>query len=293
MFDRIRRSWQLVKEAWGVLRQDTGLVVFPILSGICSLLVMASFVVPILVMAPWSYRSVPGQGQSFEWEMGPWGYLLLFLYYLVSYFVVIFFNSALVACVRLRFSGRRPTVSDGLSFAAGNAGRIFQWALLSATVGVILRTLEERASWLGQIVIGLIGLAWSLATAFVVPVLVYEQVGPIEAVKRSAQAFKRTWGETVVANFGMNSVFGLLFLGGFIILVPGIALATTMSGSLMAAAITLGITVILCLCYWIGLAIVQTALQGIFLTACYQYATTGQVPSAFTPEYVVGAWRPK
>jgi hypothetical protein len=293
MFERVRRSWDLMGETWEVLREDRELVLFPIISGICSLLVMATFAVPFLLRIPWG-QVTSGNSDSVSVSMGNWDYVLLFLYYLVTYFVVVFFNSGLVACVKIRLAGGDPTLRDGFQFAMANVGRIFQWAVISATVGTILRTLEERAGWLGQIVIGLIGLAWSLATAFVVPVLVHEQVGPIEAVKRSALAFKKTWGETVVANIGLGVAFTLLSLAALPVLILAMVAGGMLVGTSPAAGMSLMIGgFLICLIYWIALGIVQNTLQSIFLTACYQYATTGVVPGPFTPDHIVGAWRPK
>ncbi|MCC2670317.1 MAG: hypothetical protein K0Q72_2788 [Armatimonadetes bacterium] len=293
MFGTLNRSWELVKETWDVLRQDRELVFFPILSGIVSLFVSASFLIPIALMVPWQQLGQSGS-RAADLDVGPLHYGLMFLYYLVSYFVVVFFNAGLVACVRIRFQGGDPTVSDGLNFSFKNIGLIFQWALLAATVGTVLRSIEERAGWLGQIVIGLIGLAWTIATSFVVPVLVYDGVNPIEAVKRSALAFKRTWGETVVVNFGINTVFNLLFLPSILVLVAGgIGAGAMAQTSPLQAGILFATVLGICILYWLALAIVQTALQGIFLTACYHYASTGQVPSAFTPTNVTQAWRPK
>jgi len=293
MFERLERSWELVKEAWSVLRQDRELVIFPIMSGVATLLVTASFLIPIAMMIPWNEIRQSGSNET-ELPLGPLHYALTFLYYLVSYFVVVFFNAGLVACVRMRFRGENPSVADGLRFSMQNLGIIFQWSVLSATVGTILRAIEERAGWIGSIVTGLIGVVWSIATLFVVPVLVYEGVGPIEAVKRSAQTFRKTWGETVVANFGLNTVFGLLFLPSLLLLGGGIygfiALART---DMTAGAILFGGVFSVCLIYWLALAIIQSALQGIFLTACYEYASTGQVPSAFSQQHVAGAWRPR
>ncbi len=145
-------------------------------------------------------------------DFGPWHYLVLFAFYLVTYFIVVFFNSGLVFCVEKRLVGEQPTVRDGLAAAFANAGRIFQWALLSATVGVLLRVAEDRLNWLAGLIAALAGLAWSLATTFVVPVLVHDQVGPIEALKRSADAFRRAWGEAVIANIGLGLAFTLLYL---------------------------------------------------------------------------------
>jgi hypothetical protein len=294
MFERIQRSWELVREAWGVLKQDRELLLFPVMSGIASFLVLASFAVPVILLLPWGEITSSSGGGRVQVETGPLHYAVMFLYYLVSYFVIVFFNVGLVACARIRFSGGDPTVGDGLSFASRNVGRIFQWALLSATVGTILRAIEERVGWLGQIIIGLIGLVWSLATMFVVPVLVYEGVGPVDAVKRSAAAFKRTWGEAVVGNFGIGTAFGLLWLAGFLALIAAIAGGIALAGSSGALALTVIIgAVVLCVLYWVALAIVQSALQGIFLTACYEYATSGNVPPAFSRDLVVHAWRPK
>jgi hypothetical protein len=284
-----------VKQAWAVLKQDRELVAFPILSGLFSLIVSISFFVPVLLLNPfWKYSGgTEENGFRFQAGFEPLHYVGLFLFYLASYFVVTFFSTGLVACVRIRFEGGNPTFQDGIGFALRNIGRIFQWSLLAATVGTVLRSLEERAGWLGQIVIGLIGIAWTLATAFVVPVLVYEGVGPIDALKRSAETFRRAWGETVVANIGINTVFGLLAAAGILIVAGGIALAVVFSASTAAVIAILIGTLVLSVSYWLALAIIQSALQGIFLTACYQYATTGVVPSAFSPEYVTSAWAPK
>lgn len=290
MMERLERSWALTREAWDVLRQDRELALFPILSGICSFLVMVSFFVPLGLML-WPQVA---RGEGHRAEMGPVHYALIFLFYLASYFVVVFFNCGLVACARIRFAGGNPTLRDGLEFSTRNVGIIFQWALLSATVGMLLRWLQERTGWLGRIVIGLVGLAWSLATLFVVPVLVHERVGPIAALKRSAETFRRTWGEAVITNVGMSLAFNLLALPALLVVLAAVAGAIALAGTngALAVAVLLG-GIGLALVYGVALAIVHSTLQGIFLTACYEYATTGTVPSAFSQHHVAQAWRAK
>src|SRR5262249_35476691 len=122
----------------------------------------------------------------------PVAYVILFAFYAVNYFVIVFFNSALVACAIIRFKGGEPTVSDGLRAASNRLPQILAWALVSATVGIVLRTLESRSEKLGQIAAALVGAAWSIATYFVVPVLVVERVGPVEAVQRSFAVLRKT-----------------------------------------------------------------------------------------------------
>src|SRR5690606_12092796 len=137
-------------------------------------------------------------------------YLFGFLFYLCQYFVIFFFNTALVGAAMIRLEGGDPTVSDGLRIARERMGAILGYAAIAATVGLVLRALEERAGFLGRIVIGLIGLAWTLATFLVVPVLVSQNVGPVEALKESVRLLKRSWGENLAGNVGIGLAFGLI-----------------------------------------------------------------------------------
>jgi hypothetical protein len=90
-------------------------------------------------------------------------------------------------------------------------------AVFAATVGLLLRMIQENVGWLGKIITGLIGIIWSIATFFVIPVIAYEKAGPLEAVKRSSQLMKQKWGESLGANFS----FGLIqFLGMIIVGLP-------------------------------------------------------------------------
>jgi hypothetical protein len=292
--ERVRRSWQLMREAGEVLRQDRSLVLFRILSGVFSLLATLTFIIPFFVarLLDQSARGGTG-GQPAASGLGPYYYLVLFASYLVTYFIIVFFNSGLVACVRKRLAGEPATVRDGLAAAFAHFGRIFEWALLSATVGVLLRVIEDRLNWVASLIAAIAGVAWSLASTFVVPVLVYEDVGPIEALKRSAQAFRRTWGETVIANLGLGLAFTFLYLPIPLVLVgAGVAVTHLRHAGPAAIGFFVGL-MLLCLIYGLILAILQNTLQSIFLTACYQYATTGQAPAPFTREYVVEAWRPR
>src|SRR5438874_198382 len=113
-------------------------------------------------------------------------------------------------------------------------------------------------------------------------VLVHDQVGPVEALRRSAQAFRRAWGETVIANIGLGIAFSLLYLPIFVVMIGAVAAAAAIRPSAAGSAGLLAGAGLLCLVYGLVLAIVQNTLQSIFLTACYQYAITGQVPAPFS-----------
>src|SRR5215471_15122659 len=174
-FDRISNGWTIAMNSFKVLKENKQLVIFPILSGISLMLVIGSFVVGILATAGWDVENIEGGRWFFN-------YGIMFLFYLVNYFIVVFFNMALIHCTHLYFKGEKPSVSDGLRFSLSRIGVIFSWAVVAATVGFILRIIQENAGWLGKIITGLIGVVWSIATFFVVPIIAYEKLGPLAAI---------------------------------------------------------------------------------------------------------------
>jgi hypothetical protein len=213
-----------------------------------------------------------------------------FLYYLVLYSLIFFFNTALVGATMIRLDGGDPKVSDGLNIAFKKLGSILEYAAIAATVGMILRALEERAGFLGRIVIGLIGLSWSLATYLTVPVLVTRDVSAFDAVKESASVFKRTWGEQVVANIGIGFVTFLIFLAMCLAFVPLMILVTSIGE---ASAIPVVFLVASLLGGFVLLTLVSSALKGIYSAALYRYATTGDAGEHFSAEMMEEAFRPR
>src|SRR5437588_3884370 len=152
MFGRVSYTWDLMRASWNVLKRDKGLLVFPLLSGICCLLVLASFAVPIFLSHAWE---PPTKNAGAAKQVAYYG--TLFLYYFANYFVITFFNVGIVACAIERMRGGEPTVGYGFSVAMSRLPLIIGWSLLSATVGLLLRIIEESSSKAGEFVAGLIG----------------------------------------------------------------------------------------------------------------------------------------
>jgi hypothetical protein len=153
---------------------------------------------------------------------------------------------------------------------------------------MILRVIEERLALVGRIVASSLGLGWSFLTYFALPVMIFEGKSAGRAMKRSAELFKRTWGESVVGQTGMGVFFGWLALAGAVPV--GLAVFLAAQGTLGAAVATLIIAV--AIFYWIALAAVSAALKGIFNVALYRFAATGQA-GGFPPELIAGHWTPK
>lgn len=279
MFERFRRSVELTKASLAVLRADRELLIYPLISFVGVALVSISFAVPFLVTGAFTRTTESG--------VDPVTLALGFAYYVVIYTVIFFFNTALVGAAMIRLDGGNPTLSDGFRIAASRLPAIIGYAALAATVGMVLRAISERVGLLGQLVVGLIGFAWNVATFLVVPVLVVEGVGPVEAIKRSAGLLRKTWGEQLIGNVGIGLVFGLLTLGVFIVGGLLVALLASISGLLaLVAVVALIVAVVI-------LALVGSAVGGIFTASLYRYATTGDGGPMFQTETVAAAFRSK
>ncbi len=280
MFKRITNSWELIKASAEVLRADKELIVFPIVSAIGVLIVTATFALPMLFAG--LFDAIFAEGATVL------GLVVGFLFYLVQYFVIFFANSALVGAAMIRLRGGDPTVGDGFRIALDHSGSILGYALISATVGMILRWLSERAGIIGQIVISLIGMVWNVATYLVVPVLVMEEIGPVDALKRSVELLKRTWGDQIVGNFGVGIVFGLL---SFLVILAGVPLIILAINAESVALIVLVVVVLVLALVFI--ALINSTLSGIYTAAVYQYAMTGETGSYFRQDLVQNAFRQK
>jgi hypothetical protein len=272
MFARLSRGWALTKASLHVLRLDSEILVLPVLSGISMLLLAA------VLLGPLAWGAVGGA----EYADGIWMVAFLAVYFLAT-FVAIFFNTAVVHMATLRFQGQDPVVKDGLSMAASKWTLILQWAIVAATVGLVLRllrnALRERAGLLGSLFGSLLEVAWGAIIYFVIPLVVYRGLGPIAAMKESWTLIKRTWGETVGGEVGMSLIFLGLGLVGLVVFLAGLWTGGVIGLALFGAAVL----------YWVLLVVVYTAAQGILTAALYRYATTGQVPQGFDRSMMANA----
>jgi len=214
--------------------------------------------------------------------------VFLFLFYLVQYFIIFFFNSALVGTAMIRLDGGDPTVSDGLRIARSRFVQILGYAAIAATVGLILRIIEERAGFIGRWIAGLLGLAFTVATFLTVPILVSREVGPVEAVKESAALLKKTWGENIIGNGGMGFVFFLFYL-----VVVGIGFVFVFGAAQTGNPALIVITLAMVVLAVVVVALVQSALQGVYSAALYRYASQGDAGASFPPALLGDAFKAK
>jgi len=279
MFERIANGWELTKQSFNVLRMDKELLLFPLVSGLACIAVLASFAVPLWMTG---YGEALASDEQLETNVA--GYAVLFAFYFCNYFLIVFFNAALVACAVIRFQGDNPTLWDGLGAAMARLPQIFGWALVAASVGVILRVIESRSERAGAFVASLLGMGWSIVTFFVVPVIVIEKAGPVKAVQRSTTILRKTWGESLTANFGIGIIAFLLNIPAILLIVAGMFLATAVNVPLGIVVSATGMLALLVI------SLISTATSAIVLAALYLYGATNKVPGAFDAEQLTGAF---
>jgi hypothetical protein len=283
MFDRLSRSWRLVKASAAVLRDDKELLLFPLISMGALVVVLACFALPMLGLG-----ALDGLSRGSNQAVSAGVYAVAFVFYFCQYFVIFFFNAGLVGAAMMRLDGGNPTFNDGMRIATSKIGVIAGYALIAATVGMVLRAIQERVGFIGRIIVGLLGVGWTIATYLVVPVMVARDVGPIDAVKESAMLLKKTWGENVIGQVGLGAAFAFIFMGVILagVVLVGLAIATH---SVILIVLALGITLLA-----VGATgLVQSALAGIYAAALYRYATTGEGTQGFDANAMQLAFAPK
>jgi hypothetical protein len=253
---RIGRSFQLVRMSHRVLLQDKELMLLPLVSGT----VMAAVVFAIAAVSGIDIWRIDRYGSD--------AYAPVFVMYVAVYAIGSFFQAAVVAGATERLGGGDPTCGSALAAAARRAGPILMWAVFAATVGVVIRAVQDRLGLVGRLVVGLLGAAWSLATLFIVPALVLDHTSMSTSFTHSASAFKRTWGETAVGGASL----GVAAQCAFVTLIAVVGLLASVIGT--AALVVFGVGAILLLVFF-------STLDGIFLASLYRYATEGVVPDGF------------
>src|SRR3989454_1662547 len=254
--ERLRIGWQLTKLSLGVLRKEKGLILLPFLSLLITGAVWILFFITIF------FLTAPSDVFGF-WFF----YVGLAIVYFVTFFVSIYFNAAVMGAAMIRLNGGDPTISDGLKVARENIRRIAGWALVTATVGLILRAIAERFGFIGRIIAGAFGAAWGIITYLVVPVLIFEKIGPWAAVKRSGSLLRQTWGEAAGGYLSLGGIIVLLALPAVLVPLLGFAIGGV-GGLVVGFGVAGG--------YWLILGLVRSAGPRILGEAFYPDAATRQ-----------------
>ncbi len=303
--EKLSRSWQLFRASVTVIRMHPKLLVFPIVTGFLTLLIALFFLAPVVLvfLAPHWLQGNPlhalsdrfgflrlQRGAAFNFQIQPAGSLLLAGIYLLNMFLATMSSVAFNSEILEALAGRAVSIRHGLEAACSRWKSVLLWSLLAGTIGLVIRALEERLAFLGRLVAGLIGLAWSVASIFAIPILVRDTSiqNPFEVLKKSAHTIKATWGEMLAGYLGMQGT-NLLFLWGSILF----WIAAGASAGLLSnpwILLMAGIPWLLCLMAYSYLSNIASR---VYLCALYLYAAEGAVPQPYDSSMMEMAWKRK
>ena len=281
MAGSMERSWRLIKASTAVLNEDGELLFLPILSAAAALTMSGALIWQAVDSGAFAtlkdHDTLSATPSLYAW---------LFVFYIVQYFIVIFFNTALVGAAIERLDGGDPTVRSALGLAFARLPQILGYAVISATVGMVLRVIGERGGIIGRLVAGSLGLTWTIVTFLVVPLLAAEGLGPMEAIERSGQLLRKTWGENLIGSSGISIVTGI---------VAAIAAMAGVGGwFLFASGNALGIPLIgLAVFFGVGAIAFGSALSAVYAATLYYYAVLGAPPAGFDKDLVRNAFETK
>ena len=279
IFRTFSNTWSIIKTSMVVLRKDKELLLFPVMSFIGVGIVVGVAAIAFLAMGSFDRINSSGDGEA-QLQIGDAIVAVIALFAAIT--VITYFNAALMGAARHRLKGGDPNVFTGFAAVNKNVSGVIGWSFISTIIFILLTYARSVAddNFLARIIIDIMGAIWAYMTFFVVPILIVEHVGPIEAIKRSKNYFGRTWGEQLVSGFG----FGIF---RFLAVIPGIAIGAAVGAISPVAGIIVAIPLV-----GIGLAVVN-ALEGIFKMALYEQVVEHVQPQFFEPEVLQNAYHPK
>jgi hypothetical protein len=270
-------SWKLTTTSFRLIADDRALLVFPVVAGLAILGVLSLFLLGALWLLPFV---LPGGGTATPYEI--LGVVLFLAAYFVISFVSVFASAALVGAATLKLNGQQPSAADGWRIARSRLGRLSVWALITATVGLVIQLISSRTQGIGGAVIGIVGGAtWGVTTYFMIPVLIFEDQGAWKSLTRSTHLFVSTFGRSLITNFVVGLMIGAGIVAAVVLGIVG--LFTFIGGSPVLGVILLiaavGVAVVV--------ALFGAAAEGVLRAALYRYATTGRID----PDFLPGAYR--
>ena len=268
-------SWKLTKTSFRLIAEDRALLVFPLVAGLATIAVIA-----LLIAAEyWFVAPVILGGGSLTTPYEALAIVLFVAAYIATSFLSVYCTAALIGAATLKLNGQQPTAADGWKIARARIGRLTVWALITATVGLVIQAIQRRVGGIAGAVIGAAGgISWALVTYFMIPILLYEDQRPWPALKRSGHLFVSTFGRSLVTNLVMGLLIGLGVAAAVILGVLGLFVLFGGNVALGLALLGIGIAV------GVIVALIGAAAEGILRAALYRYATTGKIDPDLMPQ---------
>jgi hypothetical protein len=300
--NKFERSWLLLKSSLSIIGRNKQLLVFPLVTFICTAAIVLFFLgPPILRPTGNPYTSAEhwktishslftetGDGGRAHFSLTRGAMVYAGFLYFIAMFIGTFFNVAFYHEILAALTGQPVSLGRGLKFAFSKLGSIFMWTLFAGLVGLIIKIIEERLDWVGQIIGRLVGLAWSVAAVFAIPIIVREErnANPLAVLQKSAGVLKRTWGEALIGYAGLSIANSLVALGSLICLGGTIAISIVLHIYWLIV-----IAAIVWLCAMFIWSYVAGVASNVYRGALYLYAAEGVVAAPYSQDTLDMAWK--
>ena len=267
-------SWKLTKTSFRLIAEDRALLVFPVVGGISIVGVFALFLVGALLLLP---NALSGGTASQPFVL--LAVVLFVAVYFVTTFISVYCTAALIGAATLKLNGQQPTAADGWRVARARLPRLLVWSMVSATLGLVIQIIASRVRGIaGVLIAGIGGAAWSVATYFMVPILVYEDQGAWASLKRSAHLFVSTFGRSLVTNLVLGLIVGARIFAAVVLGIIGIFVFA--GGSAVLGLVLIVVAVLVA----VMVGLIGATAEGVLRAALYRYATTGKIDPDLLPQ---------
>jgi hypothetical protein len=236
----------------------------------------------------WQERAATGSQHQGEMVFTKGAAIYAGFLYLISMFLATFCNVAFYHEIRAALKGDAVSLNRGFRFALSKLGAVLMWTLFAGLIGFIIRVIEQRVALVGKIIAAILGLGWSIAAVFVIPVLVTEEgnPNPFGVLKKSATTLKQTWGEALIGYAGLGIVNAVVGLGLLLFLMSSVAMAAALQN--IWIGVIAGVNWLVAMIIWSYLASIA---GHVYRGALYIYATEGVVPQPYDRELLDSAWK--
>lgn len=276
MANQIQRGWELTKQSLPVLKANKRILIFPIISSIGCLIIFSVIAAPL-----WHIESNFLQSSHESPLLIALAIIALLAVLFVCNLIVIYCNAALIASIANYFQTKKLSLSYGLKAAKKCFPNIILWTLFNTTIGFILRTFQSRLGQITAIASILLGIAWSIISYFVVPILVLENISPIKAIKRSSHTLHKTWGSSLISNIRLGLI---VFVARLIAFIP-LAIMIYIGGT---TNVLIGF--IICVVLMFILTIISSATNNILRTVLYLYSVDNNIELPYNTETIKNAF---
>lgn len=288
MFEKIGNSWKLAKECWRVLMLDKEMLMFPLLSTFTTIVVLSILAYPMWALGFFEQPEVIhiDVNQLLDASTIITWILLMVVPTYICYVILTFFNSGLITCAFIRLCGDDPVLTDGFHVAWKRLPNILTWSILAASVGLLLRLFKGRNNILRSLIGGTLELGWRVASFFAIPIIVAEEKGAIDALKRSGKLIKKNWGEALTLEVGLSVL-------AYPVIAPVFVVIGLCAYTLQTMPMFNTIIIALCLIYVFIVSLVFSTLDAIAKAALYMVATGDQMPENFNNELLETVFKRK